>query len=119
MKIKGTLLLFWLAIPLALSACNLPGEIMDGEPNPNTLMVSVSTETGYRSGPGPAYDVLGVLQPGQQVEAVGRSPEGDYLVIRNPDDPTSLAWLPSEDIITTGNCKGLPTAVPPPMPMSI
>jgi hypothetical protein len=111
---SGTALLLLSAILFA--ACNLPGSGSSEETPTLVLTISVSTATEYRAGPGEAYDLLGVLEPGQEVEAVGRSPEGDYLVIRDPDDPGSLAWLPSDGAITIGNPTGLPTAVPPPMP---
>src|SRR4030065_389793 len=41
----------------------------------------------------PAHDVIGALNPGLEVEALGISPEGDYLMIRDPALPFGLGWI--------------------------
>lgn len=102
-----------------LSACNLP--ISQGVTvSPSTsLKVSVNVATEYHSGPGQAYNLLGILNPGQEAELVGRSSEGDYLVIRDPTNPAILGWLPSGNAIVTGDPVGIPVILPPSYPTPV
>jgi hypothetical protein len=111
-----TVLLIVCATLFTLSACNLPNSGGDKETPASALKVSVSVATEYRSGPGQVYDVIGVLNPGREVEAVSRSPDGDYLVIQDPANPTSLVWLKSEYATASGNPAALPISLPPPTP---
>lgn len=52
---------------------------------PEKVMVSVSVDTNCRSGPGKIYDYIGALLVGEQAEVVGKSMDGEYWVIKNPD----------------------------------
>jgi hypothetical protein len=101
---------------LTLSVCNLPITQGIDEASSAVPMVTVSMITEYRTGPGQAYEVIGVLNPGQEIEALGRSPDGDYLLIRDPASPVSLGWLKHEDVTVSGNPVALPISTPPPMP---
>jgi len=101
---------------LALSACNFPNSQGAQETPSPRLMVSVRTATEVRSGPGPAHDVIGALNPGLEVEALGISPEGDYLMIRDPALPFGLGWIRYNPSTVTGNPVGLPVFTSPPTP---
>jgi hypothetical protein len=121
-----------LVLLFGLAACNLPVASEDAAPaiaQTETLiargveetmasvpMVSVSVATDCRTGPGQEYDPVGVLNPGQAYDAVGRSPEGDYWLIRVPATSTTLCWLGGEHVTVTGDPSGLPVSPPPATP---
>jgi hypothetical protein len=110
MRKARILFLILIAGMLTLAACNLPAAGSASKP----LKVSVSAPSEYRTGPGQEYAVVGVLDPGQEVEAVGRSSVGNYLLIRDPANPAQLWWLQGEYIIVIGNPASLPISTPPP-----
>ncbi|MFA5873605.1 MAG: hypothetical protein WC832_06540 [Anaerolineales bacterium] len=83
---------------------------------PTVPMVSVSVQTNCRTGPGQAYDVVGVLQVGKTAEVVGRTSDGGYWIIRNPANPATNCWLWGQYATVTGNTGALPIVTPPPTP---
>src|SRR5512141_946137 len=56
-------------------------------PTLESVRVSVSVETNCRSGPGSAFDKVGVLPVGVAAEVVGRSMVNDNWIIKLPSDP--------------------------------
>src|SRR5512140_3262631 len=48
-------------------------------------MISVSVATNCRLGPGKVYTMVGALMVGQTVPVYGRTADGSYWYIRNPD----------------------------------
>jgi hypothetical protein len=78
--------------------------------------VSVSVQTNCRSGPGTAYDILGILNVGQTAEMVGRSSSNDNWIIKLPSNPTVTCWLWGQYASVVGNTAGLPVVDPPPTP---
>ena len=114
-----TLFLIVLPIVFAIAACNLP-TALGGQGTPKTVLkVTVSVATEYRTGPGQGYDLVGVLNPGQEAEAVGLSPDGEYLLIRNPANPVVLLWLKKDFATVTGDPVLLPISTPPPTPTPV
>ena len=111
-----TILPVVLAVQLVLSGCNFPAAQGVQEPEANALMLSVSLVTEVRTGPGQVYDVVGLLNPGQEVEAVGISPDGQYWQVRDPANPEVLRWLKKDFATVSGNPIGLPISTPPPTP---
>ncbi len=83
---------------------------------PQVPRVSVSVETNCRSGPGTAYDILGVLPVGQSAEVIGRSANSDNWIIRLPSNPAIVCWLWGYYATVTGNTSGLTVYTPPPTP---
>ncbi len=83
---------------------------------PEVPMVSVSVQTNCRSGPGPAYDILGILNVGQTAEVVGRSVYNDNWIIKLPSNPAVTCWLWGQYATVTGNTGALPVFNPPPTP---
>ena len=83
---------------------------------PEIPRVSVSVQTNCRSGPGTAYDVLGILNVGQTADLVGRSSTGDTWIIRLPSNSAITCWLWGQYATTTGNTSGLTVFTPPPTP---
>jgi uncharacterized protein YgiM (DUF1202 family) len=115
-KFKMVSLIQFIVIFL-LSACNLPSSQADNGTTSAGVKVRLSVATEYRAGPGQDYDLGGILNPGQEVEVVGRSPDDGYLLIRDPFNPTAFWWMKSEFPALTGNLANLPVYAPPPLPL--
>jgi len=80
-------------------------------------IVHVSIDTRCRTGPGTAYDILGILRVGQTAEVVGRSHNNDNWIIRMPDDPSITCWLWAfYATIDSGDASSLPVVPHPPTP---
>ncbi len=82
---------------------------------PEVPMVSVSVDTNCRTGPGTAYDIVGVLHVGETAEVVGQAPYGGSWIIKNPDGP-GTCWLWDQYASVIGNTQGLPEYDIPPTP---
>jgi hypothetical protein len=83
---------------------------------PVVPMVSVSSLTNCRSGPGTAYDILGGLPVGQTAKVVGRSVNNDFWIIKLPSNLAISCWLWGQYATVTGNTSGLAIFDPPPTP---
>lgn len=57
------------------------------------VKLTVPDATNVRSGPSTLYPRLGQVQPGETIEAIGRTESGDWLQIRYPDAPDGKAWI--------------------------
>jgi len=78
-------------------------------------MVSVSTNTNCRTGPGTIFDIVGALMVGEQAEVVGKGEFGNYWIIKNPDG-SGECWLWSNYATVTGPTDSLTVYTPPPTP---
>jgi hypothetical protein len=78
--------------------------------------VRVSKDTNCRTGPGDPYPSIGSLMIGETAEVVGRSPGGDFWIIKNPDDIGGTCWLWTNYATVTGGTSNLPVIQPPPLP---
>lgn len=96
----------------------LPSETptITSTPTPSVPMASVSVDTNCRVGPGKIYDYLGALLVGETTEVVARSSEGNYWVVKNPDQPGGTCWLWGQYASISGDTSGLPVMTPPPTP---
>ena len=84
-----------------------------------TPMISVSTDTNCRVGPGAIFQRVGILLVGETAEIIGREPKGEFWYIRNPDADSSDAeycWVWGEYATVTGNTLPLLFLSPPPPP---
>jgi hypothetical protein len=70
-------------------------------------------QINVRSGPSVKYDIIGVLVPGQQVPALGRTPGGDWVQITYLGVQGSVGWVYSPLVEVSGN---VPIVEPPPTP---
>jgi hypothetical protein len=79
--------------------------------------ILVPDQVNVRLGPGTDYDQVGVLNTGQEAPAIGRSPGGDWIMIRYPGVPGDVAWVyaPLVTILNLGSSV-LPIVEPPPTP---
>ena len=80
------------------------------------VMMSVSTPTNCRNGPGKVYNRVGAIVVEQQAEVFGRTADGQYWYIRNPDNPNDFCWAWGEYATLTGPVQLLPVFTPPPTP---
>lgn len=87
-------------------------------PTQEKPIVSVSVDTNCRSGPGKIYDWIGALLVGENAEVVGRSVDGQYWVIKNPDRAGNC-WLWGNYAMVTGPTAGLAQYTPPPTPTPV
>jgi uncharacterized protein YraI len=69
-------------------------------------------QINVRGGPGQDYPVVGVLQQGERVPALGRSIGGDWIQIAYPVVNGGVAWVYSYLVSISGG--ELPVIVPPP-----
>lgn len=84
-----------------------------------TPMISVSTDTNCRVGPGAIFQRVGILLVGETAEIIGREPKGEFWYIRNPDADSGDAeycWVWGEYATVTGNTLPLLFLSPPPPP---
>jgi hypothetical protein len=84
-------------------------------PTQDKPMVSVSVDTNCRTGPGKIYDWIGGLLVGEKAEVVGVSTDGQYWIIKNPDQ-NGECWLWGNYATVTGPTAELPKYTPPPTP---
>ncbi len=78
--------------------------------------VYVTKSTACRAGPGQVYNSLGALKVGQTAQAVGRSADGKYWIILNPNRPGEVCWLWGGYATVIGVAGALPVFTPPPTP---
>lgn len=79
-------------------------------------MVTVSSITNCRSGPGRSFDLIAVLQPGESTQVVGRTTVANYWFVRSPENPVEFCWLWGQYATVTGDWTSLPIVTPPPTP---
>jgi len=83
-------------------------------PTPNPPMVTVSEGTNCRKGPGVQYEIVGMLDVGEQAEVVGVSENGEYWVIKLPM-LADECWIIGTYATVTGDTSGLPMRAPGPV----
>lgn len=71
-------------------------------------------QINVRAGPGTNYEKVGVLLPGQQAPAKGKSAGGDWIMIEYLGIPGGVAWVFSSLVSVTPGA--LPIIEPPPTP---
>lgn len=78
------------------------------------VTVTYQEQINVRAGPGAGneYPVVGVLQPGEKVPALGRSPGGDWIKIVYPTVNGGVAWVYAYLVTLSGG--ELPIVEPPP-----
>ena len=78
-------------------------------------MVSVSTATFCRTGPGTEYDKVTTLEVGEEAEVVGKAPYGGSWIIKNPHG-SGTCWLWDQYATVVGDTAALPVIDVPPTP---
>jgi len=85
-------------------------------PVPLVPLISVSTPTNCRNGPGKVYGMEGALLVGEFAEVYGRDPTGNYWYIRNLDSGPEFCWVWGKYATVIGMTSILPIFTPPPTP---
>ncbi len=105
--------------PPAATQTQTPTPTITLTPTLSIPIVHVSTDTNCRVGPGKIYDWLGALTVGETAEVMARSADGQYWVIRNPDQPGGTCWLWGYYATVDGPIGDLPIWDPPPTPTPV
>lgn len=85
--------------------------------SPFGIMVTVNQDQeqiNVRAGPSQDYPIVGVLEQGERVPALGRSVGGDWVEIAYPVVDGGVAWVYAYLVTISGG--ELPIIVPPPTP---
>jgi len=77
--------------------------------------VTVSVDTNCRTGPGKQYDSIGALLVNETAVVIGRSTDGQYWIIENPDR-SGECWLWAYYATVTGPTEALAVYTQPPTP---
>ena len=77
-------------------------------------MVSVTSPTNCRTGPGTVYDLVYTMNPGESAQIVGKDTPDNYWIIDNPSGGT--CWLWGQYAVISGTTEGLQEYPPPPTP---
>jgi hypothetical protein len=78
--------------------------------------LTVTVQTNCRSGPGEAYDILGVMNVGETAEVIGRSAANNYYIIHLPSNPSITCTIWGQYATLTGGSSGLTVFNIPPTP---
>jgi len=90
--------------------------------SPTSSSFTVTASAGnltIRRGPGLAYDSVGFLLNGVSAAASGKSSDGGWLYVENPDKPGGFGWVSARSrfLSSSGDPTGLPVmAANPPQP---
>jgi uncharacterized protein YgiM (DUF1202 family) len=77
---------------------------------PTTPIVTVSSATNCRTGPGTNYDIVLTFQPGATAEVVGKYSPSNYWIIKTPTGGT--CWLWGQYSTVQGNTAALAEIAP-------
>ncbi|MCB0195591.1 MAG: PKD domain-containing protein, partial [Anaerolineae bacterium] len=84
-------------------------------PAPQGPSVTADANINIRSGPSTEFEVIGRLDQGQNAEALGRSPDQQWWVIKVAAANNGQGWV-AADFVTTTNTDNLPVIQPPAPP---
>ena len=80
------------------------------------LLADITGNTNCRTGPGIAYDLLHTYLAGNQVQLLGKSPDGFFWYTRAVSEYAPDCWLWGKYTTPIGDTKLLPEFTPPPTP---
>jgi hypothetical protein len=86
------------------------------EPTLGAPMISASIDTNCRTGPSTVYEAISYLLVGKTSEVVNKYQNGQWWVIKDPNDPGKRCWVWGSTTSVTGNWQQLPEATQPPTP---
>ena len=92
-------------VQVALITPTIPIAVPNGQP------------LNCRSGPGTAWPVVMVLNPGQSVDIVGKNPDGSWWYVKNPFLQGNFCWISTAYATASGDLGGIPLAAVPPTPV--
>ncbi|MFZ5818803.1 MAG: hypothetical protein ACOYYJ_02790 [Chloroflexota bacterium] len=77
-------------------------------------LLQVNESTNCRSGPGQSFDILVTFNPGATLEIVGRYPQDNYWIVKNPEG--GACWIWGEYSTASGSHWTVPSMTPPSAP---
>ncbi len=99
-----------------------PGDQGTSSPTANpqayAVQVSVSVDTTCRSGPGEAYENLGMLLVSDTAEVIARSEDGMFFYIQFPHAPPDNCWIWAQYAQVEGELREVAVYTPPPPPVA-
>lgn len=78
--------------------------------------IKALVDTPCRKGPGDAYEKVFTLRKGRTADLVGRSADGGYWIVRNPNKPEQLCWLVRAQVQVNRLTGNIPVMTAPPLP---
>ncbi len=87
-----------------------PAATGDGD---NIPVISASIDTNCRFGPDPSWEVTGYLLVGDESTVHGKSPNGYWWYIENPDVQGDFCWVWTETTVVEGDIDSIPVRQPP------
>lgn len=85
-------------------------------PKPASPKLLVAEPVSCRYGPSQVYPILHYLNPGDEVNIVGRHAPGNWWLIQRLDDPSKVCWVYTGAGEARGDTELAPIATPPPTP---
>jgi hypothetical protein len=82
---------------------------------PELAKVFPINNTNCRSGPSTAYPVQVSLPANSEVKMLGRSADGEYYYVENPQSPGNGCWIKGSLVTVFGTVSIIPVFTPPPM----
>lgn len=98
-------------LPPAASETPAPTPTKTLTPEPQGVVITVNAESlNIRRGPGPLYNVVGILFAGQSATATARDSSGNWLYIPLPSAPSLFGWVAAQTAYATvsGDINSLP-----------
>lgn len=84
------------------------------QPTASVPEVSVSVDTNCRSGPHIVYDYQGAVLVGETTQILGKHPEKNWLLVKNPDREGQSCWMTMQYAQVNGDLTQVPIVTPPP-----
>jgi hypothetical protein len=86
------------------------------EPTAGAPVISASIDTNCRKGPSTIYEAISYLLVGKTSEVVKKYQNGQWWVIKDPNNPGAFCWVWGQTTSVTGSWQQLPEATVPPTP---
>lgn len=93
-----------------------PSLVPSDTATPAPVVISVTSPTHCRSGPGKVFEIVGSLLVGMKAVVIGRDPTNQYYYIENPYVFTEYCWVWGQYAEFEGDPLALPAYTPPPTP---
>lgn len=92
------------------------GEVVPSRELPPAPTVNARVRAGatvnVRTGAGNTYPVLGTLRRGQELDIIGRSSDGEWLLITYPPGSAQHGWIPVSALERPESARTLPVVTP-------
>ncbi len=76
-----------------------------------------NVQLNCRGGPALRWPVGDVLDPGENVQVIGRNPDSSWWYVKDPSAPVGTCWISAEFTTITGNIDGVQVVVVTGVPM--